>query len=94
MTKSIITDDLDHCYLCKTNINIHIHHCIYGTANRKLSDEYGLIIPLCSNHHNMSKFGVHFNKDLDKKIKKLAQEKFEETYPELSFLKIFGKNYK
>ena len=93
MKKSILTKDMEHCLVCGTNQNIHIHHVIYGTAKRKLSDKYGLIVPLCATHHNMSKQGVHFNKTLDTKLKQYAQRKFEENYPELSFLKVFGKNY-
>ena len=93
MKKSIITKDMKRCYVCGTPFNIHIHHCIYGTGKRKLSDKYGLIIPLCARHHNLSNEGVHFNKTLDNEIKKEAQKKFKEVYPELDFLKIFGKNY-
>lgn len=93
MKKSIMTNDLEHCIVCGTSNNIHIHHCIYGSAKRKLSDKYGLIVPLCANHHNMSKNGVHFNKLLDTKMKQFAQKKFEEAFPDLDFIKIFGKNY-
>lgn len=70
------------------------HHVIYGTANRRLSDYYGLIVPLCPFHHNESSEGVHFNKKLDLHFKRLAQTKFEEHYPDLNFVEIFGKNYK
>lgn len=41
----------------------------------------------------MSNDGVHFNRELDFNLKKLCQKKFEEVYPELEFLKIFGRNY-
>lgn len=91
--KSIITSDMEHCYVCGTPLNLHIHHCIYGNGKRKLADKYKLIIPLCARHHNMSNEGVHFNKILDNEIKQLAQKKFNETYPDLDFLKTFGKSY-
>ena len=43
---SIITKDLEHCIECgRTGINKH--EVFYGTANRKLSIEDGLVIPLC-----------------------------------------------
>lgn len=93
MKKSILTNDLEHCLVCGTNQNIHIHHVFYGTAKRKLSDKHGLIVPLCASHHNMSKQGVHQNKILDTRLKQFAQRKFEEQFPQLNFLKIFGKNY-
>jgi hypothetical protein len=41
----------------------------------------------------MSNAGVHFNTTLDRKLKELTQKRFNEVYPDLNFLKIFGKNY-
>lgn len=70
-----------------------ISHIIYGTANRRLSEKYGLKVWLCAKHHNMSKDGVHQNRELDLRLKQLAQKRFEEEYPNESFLKIFGRNY-
>ena len=93
MKKSILTNDLKHCYVCKTPLNIHIHHVYEGTGRRKLSDKYGCIIALCARHHNMSSEGVHFNRALDLKIKKEMQKRFNEVYPNLDFIKIFGKSY-
>lgn len=93
MRKSIIVEDLKHCLVCGTSFNIHIHHCIYGSANRKKSEKYGLIVPLCAKHHNMSNEGVHFNKELDMKLKQLAQKRFMEIYPNENFLDIFKRNY-
>lgn len=92
--QSILTDNMEECIICKTTRNIEIHHVIYGTANRKNSEKYKLIVPLCNYHHTGSNDSVHRNKALDTKLKKYAQSKFEEAYPELDFLKIFGKNYK
>lgn len=93
MKKSIITNDMEHCLVCGTDFNIHIHHCIYGNGKRKLSDKYGLVVPLCAKHHNMSDEAVHFNKVFDTKLKQHTQKKFQEVYPDLDFLKIFGRNY-
>jgi hypothetical protein len=41
----------------------------------------------------MSNAGVHFNTELDSKLKAHTQKRFNEVYPDLDFLKIFGKNY-
>lgn len=90
--KSIITKDLTVCYECGRPANA-IHHCIYGVANRKLSEKYGLIVGLCYNHHT-GRFGVHNgNRELGLRLKKIAQEKFIETYQNEDFLAIFGRNY-
>ena len=93
MPKSIITNDMDHCFVCGCGGALHIHHCIGGTSNRKNSDKYGLIIPLCPRHHNMSNEGIHFNKPLDAEVKKIAQLAFEKLYSREEFIRIFGKSY-
>ena len=92
MAKSIIVNCMDNCFVCGSPYT-EVHHVIYGTANRKLSDKYGLIVPLCHEHHR-GQTGVHFNRDFDISLKKLAQEKFNAVYgADKSFLEVFGKNY-
>ena len=42
----------------------------------------------------MSDAGVHFNKDLDLHLKKLAQEYYENNYGcRADFIETFGRNY-
>lgn len=91
MSKSIIQEDTDYCYICG-RYGTEIHHVFFGTANRKLSDKYGLVVGLCYNHHRGNN-GVHFNKELDLMLKRRAQELFAEHYPESDFLAIFGRNF-
>ena len=95
MKRFSIIHNLDdkECLICGSTQNIHIHEVFYGTANRQLSIKYGLCVCLCGRHHNLSNVGVHFNKQLDTNLKQHAQQKFNEVYPELNFMKIFGKNY-
>ena len=89
--KSIITRDLEHCYLCGAP-NPQIHH-IFNGANKKKSEKYGLIMPLCMNHHTGDD-GVHTIPRKMQVTKEFGQEMFELYYPELNFFVIFGKNYK
>jgi hypothetical protein len=90
--KSIVVDSMDYCLVCGSPY-VEIHHVMFGTANRKLSDKYGLVVPLCHEHHR-GRTGVHFNRDLDLALKKLAQEKFNAVYGEnTSFQEVFLKNY-
>ena len=89
--KSIIQSRKE-CYVCGTPFNIHEHH-VYGSANRKNSEKYGLKIYLCAYHHNMSDEGIHFNKDLDLAVKENAQRIFEKTHTREEFMSIFGKNF-
>lgn len=65
----------------------------YGNSNRKQSEKYGCWVWLCGKHHNLSDFGIHFDKELDLKVKKLAQSKFEENHSRQEFMQIFGKNW-
>lgn len=82
------------CHVCGTTRNIHEHHIFFGTANRKLSEKRGLKVYLCYYHHNGSRHGVHFNKELDKQLKQMGQKYYEEHYGTRNdFIKEFGKNH-
>ncbi len=83
------------CWVCNSTNNLEIHH-VFGAANRKWSELYGLKLYLCHNHHNENipgDAGVHFNKELDLRLKRYAQSKFEEVYSHKEFMLIFQKNY-
>lgn len=91
--KSIIQHEKE-CFVCKTIYNLHRHHIFFGTGNRKLSEKYGMTVWLCARHHNMSNAGIHFNKDLDLKVKQHAQGVFEANLGTRDdFRRIFGKSY-
>ena len=70
--RSIFTEDLSRCVItgtCKSNgADIHIHH-IFGASNKANSEKYGFLIPLRADWHDMADYGVHFNKELDLKLK-------------------------
>lgn len=91
--KSIIQNEKQ-CYVCGTTYNLHDHHIFEGFANRKLSEREGLKIWLCGRHHNLSREGIHQNRELDLKIKKMAQEKWQEKNNKTKedFIKIFGRS--
>ena len=87
------------CYLCELlgirryNRVLQEHHVIFGTANRKLSEKYGLKVYLCLEHHEQGPNAVHRNADMNMLLREEAQRAFEARWPELSFREIFGKNY-
>lgn len=81
------------CYVCGTVQGLHKHHVYPGIANRRLSEEYGCWVWLCGPHHNLSNDGVHFNAELDRRIKSECQAAFEQTYTREKFREVFGKSY-
>lgn len=90
--KSIIQKEKQ-CYVCETIHNLQDHHIFFGTSNRKQSEKHGMKVWLCQEHHTGTN-GVHFNKDLDMHLKKLAQEHFEAVYGDRNaFRTVFGKSY-
>lgn len=86
------------CYLCEKNNDFSQkyteYHHIFGGSNRDRSEEYGLTVYLCKEHHTDGKAAVHRNKACMDFLRKEGQERFERVYPELDFMSIFGKNYK
>ena len=44
-------------------------------------------------YHNASKAAVHFNKELDLRLKRECQAAFEKIYGHSLFMKEFGRNY-
>lgn len=91
--KSIIQDTKE-CFITHDTNNLHYHHIFGGNGNRKLSDKYGLTVWLRADWHNMANYGVHFNRDLDLKLKQLAQAKWEEKFGSREeFRKTFGKSW-
>lgn len=73
------------CALCGSPYP-QLHHIFEG-RNRKNSTKYGMIVPLCREHHQW----VH--KTNYKGFKEKAQKEFEKTHSREEFIKIFGRNY-
>lgn len=98
MAKSIIQEDREHCFICGMNRNLEPldEHHVFGAANKKKSEKYGLKIYI---HHNKCHiFGensVHKNAEVDRSCKKIAQKRAMEKYGWTidEFREIFGKNY-
>lgn len=90
--KSIITEDMGHCYLCGGPKEC-IHHIIYGAGRRKIADQNGFIVPLCNRCHNMSDTSVHFNKTIDRDLKAICQSVYEESHSRVEWMMLVGRNY-
>ena len=92
--KSILQNEKE-CFVCHTTKDLHCHHVFEGgtNGNRKMSEKWGMKIWLCGFHHNMSDEGIHFNKELELEVKRMAQEVFEQTHTREEFRQAFNKSY-
>lgn len=99
MSKSIINEARE-CYICGSQLQLEHHHCLHGTARRKLAEEDGVWLYLCRKHHEK----VHQNHDMDLILQRLGEEAWlrERGYinngvphPDgiAEFVKRYGKNY-
>lgn len=88
--KSVVTDDLETCFICKSRSE-ELHHCPYGRGDHKQSDKFKLLFPLCAKCHKAVHY--HPNEGWDLKLKQYAQQTFLEEYPDLNWMDYFSKNY-
>lgn len=99
--KSIMQDTKE-CFLCRIeagaevelpDYGLELHHIMNGVANRKLSDQYGLTIWLCPEHHRTADWAVHRNAGTMRRIKAMGQDRFERIHGHEKWMAVFGKNY-
>lgn len=92
MAKSILQKEKV-CYFCGTTHDLHEHHIYFGHGKRKISERNGFKVWLCAPHHNMSGFGVHFDRKKDLLLKRVCQRKYEENHTRAEFMEMIGRNY-
>lgn len=88
-----------YCYLCAVLHNDYTykptqeHHVMFGSGQRELSEEYGLTVQLCMEHHKEGPEAAHNNQAIRELLCRDAQAAFVMEYPELEWMHIFKKNY-
>ena len=86
------------CWLCGRNGSadpLDRHH-IFGGANRKKSDKFGLVVDLCHDRcHIFGKEAVHQNAETMQRLHEYGQRKAmaENGWTVDDFRREFGKNY-
>lgn len=83
---SIITYNLDICYVCQEHQKVHFDE-VFGGRNRQTSMKYGLVIPICFKCHRK----LTDNPLLKKDIQEEAKQIFIKKYSEEKFIKEFGR---
>lgn len=97
--KSILQPKEDkRCFLCMLLHDdyrekfVHEHHVMYG-KNHQISEELGLKVNLCPDHHQHGSEAVHKNHEIDELLKDIAQRRFEELFSHEEWWERFQQNY-
>ena len=93
MSKSIIQEDKDICYICNKYIynGRDCHHIYNGSSNRNKSDEDGMVVYV----HHCCHMWLHNHPISNRTIKKRCQKIWMNHYgkSEEDFIKRYGKSY-
>lgn len=85
------------CYICRAlgreNTSMLDKHHIYGAANRDASEENGLWVWLCVDHHTAAPNAVHRKEAVNRELKRVGQKRFERSHCRGEFMAIFHRSY-
>lgn len=93
MSHSIMQNSRE-CYISGFTERLARHH-IFAGSRRQLSEKWGCWVWLRADWHNMADYGVHgkYGRELDLRLKRECQRKFEALYGHEKFMEVFKKNY-
>ena len=102
MSRSLLDTRKGVCFICGRYGPTEKHH-IFGSYNRKKSEEDGLYVYLCHSCHNEPPDGVHFNKRNMQRLHVAGQSRWEmvkiiqdgmtDEEARTAFMERYGKNY-
>ena len=80
------------CYFTGSEYNLdrHHQHVYHGFGNRKVAEREGCWVWL---RHDIHMKLHDQDKQLDRRLQRECQKKFEETHTREEFRKLFGKSY-
>lgn len=88
------------CYLCMMlhdDHRVHLwteeHHVFFGTGQRWKSEEDGMKVYLCPEHHRTGPEAVHLNHKICRMLQRDAQKHFEESHTREEFRQRYGRSY-
>lgn len=91
---SVFTDDMDHC-MFTGYAPVERHHIFYnmGGGMKEKCEKYGFIAPLRPDLHPNGAHAGKYAKQIDTKLKRMAQTYYEEHYGSRDdFIIEFGKS--
>lgn len=102
--KELYEEQPKQCTVCGSTQGLHTHEVFFGTANRKLSKKYYMMMHLCGYHHNLGGHKcIHQNRELDLHWKREYQARFENVLmmhgghdmesAREEFINTWGRNY-
>lgn len=91
MSRSIVQAEKE-CWFCGSRVRLEEHHIFAGTANRKISEKYGLKVWLCHRHHT-GDGGAQYDPEKNLQLKQEAQKAFEKEHSLELWMKLIRKNY-
>jgi len=82
-------------YATERFLGSHRHEIFFGAKCRQKSIDFGLVVFLTPEMHNMSKNGVHQNREFDLYLKQIGQRAAMDYYGwDIDrFIQEFGRNY-
>lgn len=90
-----IMQDTKKCYETGDTKGLHKHHIYKGNPNKQISEKNSFWVWLRWDWHNGADYGVHgkLGHELDLKLKRECQERFEETHSREEFIQLIGRSY-
>lgn len=85
---SIITGNLNVCYICSRRKKDDLHE-IFGGSNRKKSMQWGTVIPICRECHDRWEYDKQLREEMQDEVQKL----FEKQYSHELFMAEFRRSY-
>ena len=92
--KSILQNG-KYCYLTGyEGENLHKHHIFFGVGQREISEKMGFWVYLRTDLHE-AEYGGHGRDghELDLRLKRECQRKYEATHSREEFMYLIGRNY-
>lgn len=87
------------CFLCMILNNSNFYypetekHHVFNGPDRQVSEEEGLTVYLCHNHHTDGPMAVHNNRENDLLLKRYAQAAWEQNHTREEFREKFRMSY-